>query len=58
METGHLDTLIHLCQHLDMTNRELIEAIRRLVHGQELSPLEAQEIIALVLQNMKKEINA
>lgn len=34
-----------------MTNRDLIEAIRRLVSGQQLTVREADEIHALVRQN-------
>lgn len=38
-----------------MTNSQLIEAIRRLLSGAELSGREASEIVALVVQNTKRE---
>lgn len=37
-----------------MTNSQLIEAIRRLLSGAELSGREASEIVALVVQNTKR----
>lgn len=37
-----------------MTNAQLIEAIRRLIHGAKLTPTEASEIVALVVQNTMK----
>lgn len=37
-----------------MNNTDLIEAIRRLLSGAELSGREASEIVALVVQNTKK----
>lgn len=37
-----------------MTNLELIEVIKRMLHGAQLSGHEASEIIALVLQQRRK----
>jgi len=41
-----------------MTSTELIEIIRRMLYGHALTGPEASEIIALVLQNVKRDKHA
>ena len=40
------------------TSEDMIEAVRRLLYGIDLTGTEASEIIALVLQNVKRDKHA